>query len=87
MLLEAHGIVAAPIKTLRIKSSKIANARKSDIHKTIDELERRAVMAAGEILERYNVSRNRDFNPDHIETLARDAMDEVIAADAAAEPA
>ncbi len=45
-----------------------------------------AVMAAGEILERYGVSRAVHFNPDHLETLARDAQDEVISSDAAPEP-
>jgi hypothetical protein len=52
---------------------------------SMEELERRAVMAAGEILERHNVARSRNFNPDHLETLARDAHDSVIAADSAPE--
>lgn len=54
--------------------------------RTIDELERRAVMAAGEILERHNVSRERRFNADTLETLARNSRDEVIAPDSDAEP-
>jgi hypothetical protein len=53
---------------------------------TMDELEKRAVQAAGEILERHNVARNRNFNPDQLETLARDAFDSVIAVDSAPEP-
>lgn len=53
---------------------------------TMDELKRRAVMAAGEILERHNVARNRRFNPDILETLPRDSNDSVIAPDAAPEP-
>lgn len=53
---------------------------------TMDELERRAVQAAGEILERHNLARSRKFNPDQLETLARDAFDSVIAADSAPEP-
>lgn len=53
---------------------------------SIEELERRAIHAAGEILERHNVSRSRNFNPDHLESLARDAQDNVIAPDSAAEP-
>jgi hypothetical protein len=53
---------------------------------TMDELEQRAIMAAGEILERHNVSRSRNFNPDHLETLARDAFDSVISADSTPEP-
>lgn len=57
------------------------------LHKyTMDELERRAVQAAGEILERHNVARSRNFNPDQLESLARDAFDSVIAADSAPEP-
>jgi hypothetical protein len=53
---------------------------------TMEELERRAIEAAGEILERHNVSRSKRFNPDHLETLARDAQDSVIAVDSAPEP-
>lgn len=53
---------------------------------TMDELERRAVQAAGEILERHNLARSRKFNPDQLETLARDAFDSVIATDSAPEP-
>ena len=66
----------------------ISNYKGYHIHlnKTIDELEKRAVMAAGEILERHGVSRSKRFDPDIIETLARNAQDEVIAADAEAEP-
>ena len=58
------------------------------MHKrTIGELIERAIMAGGEILERHNVSRNKHFNPDHLETLARDAHDSVIAVDSAPEAA
>ena len=53
---------------------------------TMEELEQRAIMAAGEILERHNVARSRNFNPEHLETLARDAHDSVIATDSAPEP-
>ena len=45
-------------------------------------LQTRAVMACGQILERYNVSRNRKFDSDILETLPRDFQDEVISADA-----
>ena len=64
----------------------ISNYKGYHIHlnKTIHQLEERAIMAAGEILERHGVSRSKKF--DIIETLARNAMDEVIAADAEAEP-
>lgn len=56
------------------------------LYQTIDELQKRAVMAAGEILERHNVARSRKFNPDTLETLQRDAFDNVVTADSAAEP-
>jgi hypothetical protein len=55
------------------------------LDKTIDELEKRAIMAAGEILERHNISRSKRFDPDIIETLARDARDSVIAVDSVPE--
>lgn len=53
---------------------------------SMEELERRSVLAAGEILERHNIARSRNFNPDLLETLARDAKGSVIAPDAKAEP-
>lgn len=56
------------------------------LHRNIEELQRRAVMAAGEILERHGVARSRKFNPDVLETLPRDSFDNVIAVDSAAEP-
>ena len=56
------------------------------LDKTIDELESRAIMAAGEILERHNISRSRKFDPDILESLTRDSRDSVIAADSAPEP-
>lgn len=49
---------------------------------TIDMLQKRAVKACGEILERFNISRDRNFNPDVLETLDRDLRDEVVSADA-----
>lgn len=54
--------------------------------RTIQELIDKSVMAAGEILERHNVSRNRKFNPDDLESLTRDGHDSVIATDSAPEP-
>ena len=65
----------------------ISNHNGYHIHldKTIDELERRAVMAAGEILERHSVSRSRNFNPDNLEDLKRDFRDNVISSDSAPE--
>lgn len=48
----------------------------------VNDLQAKAVRAAGEILERYGVSRNRLVNEDEIESLDRDALDRVISADA-----
>lgn len=55
-------------------------------HKTLHELEEQSVMAAGEILERHNLSRLKLFNPEVIEDMPRDLRDDVIAPDAAPEP-
>ena len=49
---------------------------------SIKNLEKRAVIAAGEILERYGISRNRAFNSDTLESLDRTINDEVISEDA-----
>jgi len=49
---------------------------------TMVELEKRAVKACGEILERFNISRNRKFNSDDLETIERDFTGEAIASDA-----
>lgn len=49
---------------------------------TMMELEKRAVKACGEILERFNISRNRNFNTDELETVERDFQGETIAPDA-----
>lgn len=53
---------------------------------TIEELISKSIMAAGEILERHNVARTRNFNPAILEELARDRRDSVISPDAAPEP-
>jgi hypothetical protein len=52
---------------------------------TIHDLQARCVKAAGEILERHNVSRSKLFDPDTLEALVRDVKDNVIAVDAAPE--
>lgn len=54
--------------------------------RTIHDLQEKAVRAAGEILERHNLTRARKFDPDIIETLARNSQDDVIATDAEPEP-
>lgn len=50
----------------------------------LHELAQRAVHAAGEILERYGLSRERKFDPDIVETLNRDFKDQVVSSDAKA---
>lgn len=55
-------------------------------NRSIKELQKRACYAAAEILERYNLARSRRFDADKLETLVRDARDEVITADSAPEP-
>lgn len=53
---------------------------------TIHQLTKRAVEAAGEILERHGIARKQTVNTDHIEAMPRDLRDNVIATDAAPEP-
>lgn len=54
--------------------------------RTVHQLTERAKMAAGEILERYALSRARKFDDDIIEALDRDFRDEAIGPDSAPEP-
>jgi hypothetical protein len=56
------------------------------VGRSLHDLQEEAKRAAGEILERYNLSRERHFDSDIIETLDRDLSDEVISSDAAPEP-
>ena len=56
------------------------------LNRTIEELIQKSIMAAGEILERHNVARDRNFNPAILDELKRDRNDSVIAPDAAPEP-
>lgn len=51
-------------------------------NKTLFDLTEQSVMAAGEILERFNLTRAKNFDPEKLETLARDAQDQVISPDA-----
>ena len=52
---------------------------------TMTELEQRAVKACSEILERYNISREKVFDGDTLETIERDHQGEALADDAAPE--
>lgn len=49
----------------------------------IKQLQKRAMRAGGEILERFNVSRNQIFNPEKLDLVPRDFRDEAISPDAA----
>lgn len=72
-----------------IACDSISNYKGYHIHmvgRTIHDLEEKAVMAAGEILERHNLARSKYFNPDKFEDLPRDRFDNVIATDSRAEP-
>ncbi len=82
-------IVDVENEILIVACDSLSNYKGYHIHmagRTIHQLEERAVMAAGEILERHNLARSKKFDPDIIETLARDSFDNVITADSAAEP-
>lgn len=58
----------------------------SMVGRSLHDLQEEAKRAAGEILERYSLSRERHFDADVFETLDRDLSDEVISSDAAPEP-
>lgn len=53
-------------------------------HRNIHDLQEEAKKAAGEILERHNLSRARGFDADIFETLDRDLKDNVITPDSKA---
>lgn len=54
--------------------------------RTMHELQARAVQAAGEILERFDLPRGKVYNPDHAEALPRSRLkEEAITRDSAAE--
>jgi hypothetical protein len=74
---------------LVVACDSISNYKGYHIHmigRNIHELGELAVKAAGEILERHNLARSKYFNPEKFEDLKRDYLDNVIAADSAAEP-
>ena len=74
---------------LIVACDSISNTKGYHIHMKgvpLQELEQKAVFAAGEILERHGISRLKLFNPDTIEDMPRDLRDDVIAPDSAPEP-
>ena len=82
-------IVDIPGRMLIIACDSISNNKGYHIKmsgRNIQQLQQRAVFAAGEILERHNLARTKQFDPDIFETLPRDLRDNVIAIDAKVEP-
>ena len=74
---------------LIIACDSVSNTKGYHIHtrgRTIHDLEEQSLKAAGEILERHALSRNKLFNPDNFEGLIRDSHDNVITPDSKAEP-
>ena len=67
----------------------VSNTKGYHIHmknRTTKELQKKAVFAASEILERHNISRDRKYDADQFEVMTRDNTDSVITPDSAAEP-
>lgn len=60
---------------------------RSHMARTLPELCELAIKGAGEILERHGITRGINVNRDHIAALPRTVKDDVIAPDAAPEPA
>lgn len=58
----------------------------SMVGRTLHDLQEKAKYAAGEILERHGITRNRIVDEDIFETLERDKGDNVITTDSGAEP-
>jgi hypothetical protein len=54
------------------------------VGRTIHQLQAKAVNAAGEILERHGITRNKHIDEDIFETLKRDSGDNVITEDSGA---
>jgi hypothetical protein len=74
---------------LIIACDSVSNLKGYHIHtigRTLHDLEELSVKAAGEILERHAITRDKQFNPDNLEGLIRDQFDNVITPDSAAEP-
>ncbi len=73
-----------PGQMLIIVCESVSLSRGYHIHMTgrnIHELMERAEAAAGEILERYGITRGRKYNADITESLIRDAKGDVIGGD------
>lgn len=76
------GYIAVQCPSVSLRHEYILHLKGSNIH----DLQERAVMAAGEILERYGLSRERRFDADILETLDRDHTDEVRVQGTSADP-
>lgn len=66
--------VDIPAQMVIVMCPSVSQNKGYHLHMRGDNIEglcKRAEMAAGEIMERYGLSRNRVFNPDQLETLHR----------------
>lgn len=76
--------VNIPGRFLIVVCPSLDNVHGYHIHMKQDdilELQKKAENAAGEILERFGLTRGKEFNPDHMETFDRDLRDNVIPID------
>ena len=74
---------------LIVACDSVSNDKGYHIHmpgRTLHDLQERAIKAAGEILERHHLERDRLFNPDKLEDLIRDRYGSVLTPDSAPEP-
>lgn len=74
-------IVDIPGRSLIVKYPTMSNTHGYHLDMKLDNIEvlkARAVTAGGEIMERFGLSRRKDFDPDTEEDLARDVRDDVI---------
>jgi hypothetical protein len=55
----------------------------SMVGRSMEDLRKEAVRAAGEILERHGITRGRSIDPEVFENLERDLKDDVVSPDAA----
>jgi len=77
--------VDLPGGIIRIGCDSLSWTRGHVIHlgdKSPSDLKRAAAMAAGEILERFNISRSKKFDEAELDAIARDIRDEAVSPDA-----